>query len=303
MPDPALPLIGAEPELAPEAPDDLKLWSVTTIIGTLDKPALVPWAAIKTAEAAVDSETWKYLLENEGRQAAVDYLKQARFRTGRGLRSATELGTAVHGALEHKVLHGRFRDEDRNDLELRPFLQQINQFLKDFKPRFIASEVTVFHPRFGYAGTCDGFLEIDGTTYIYDLKTSRDSFDARGKPKTPFPEVSLQLSAYRYAECAAIWRARQAEQFKRRYYLLSPNERAMAVPVPAADHGLVLFVAPDRYALHPVRCDEEIFDLFLATIDAARFVLDVGKNVVGHPLIPPGALRDSTDPFANLPAQ
>src|SRR5690606_31390192 len=32
-------------DVAEEAPDDLVLWSVTTIIGVLDKPALLYWAA------------------------------------------------------------------------------------------------------------------------------------------------------------------------------------------------------------------------------------------------------------------
>lgn len=297
-----LPRLGEAPAIAPETPDDLRMWSVTTIIGCLDKPALVPWAAIKTAEAAVNTDVWRHILEEEGTKAAVDHLKNARFRTGRGLRSATQLGTDVHAALEHKVIHGHFREEDRNDLELRPFLRHANQFLKDFRPRYTAAEVTVFNPRYGYAGTADAFLEIDGTRFILDVKTSREDLDGRGNPKGPYPEVALQLAAYRFAECAAVWRARQAEQFKRRYYLLSPAERAMAVPVPPVDHGLVLYLTPERYGLYPVRCDEEIFDLFLATLDAARFVLDVGKAVVGNPLIPPGALRDATDPFAGLPS-
>ena len=42
------PIDDAKPE-----PDDLRMWSVTTIIGALDKPALVYWAAEETAKAAV----------------------------------------------------------------------------------------------------------------------------------------------------------------------------------------------------------------------------------------------------------
>lgn len=300
----SLPLISDQPVVTQPDPDDLRLWSVTTLIGVLDKPALVPWAAIKTAEAAVDqADAWQSRLEHEGRDAAIDFLKQARFRGKRGERSATELGTAVHKACEHAAIYGRFRPEDTSDQELVPFLRQFRQFLRDFQPEYIAAECTVFSPTYGYAGTADAFLEIDGTKFIADIKTSRESNDARGNPKGPYPEVALQLAAYRHAELAAVWRARQSEQFKRRYYLLSPSERAMAADVPTADHGLVVYLTPDRYALHPVRCDEGIFDHFLATIDAARFVLDVGKEVVGHPLIPPNALRDSTDPFAGLPTE
>lgn len=304
MPSTALPLLGEEPVLAPPDPDDVRLWSVTTLIGVLDKPALVPWAAIKTAEAAIDkANTWQSILEQDGRAEAINYLKNSRFRGKPGERSAKDLGTAVHKACEHAAIHGKFRPEDTNDPELVPFLRQYRRFLQDYQPEYVAAEVTVFNPQVGYAGTCDAFLNIEGSRFVVDYKTSRESDDARGKPKGPYPEVALQLAAYRYATLAAAWRARQSEQFKRRYYLLNASERAMAVPVPEVDHGLVIYLTPDRYALHPVRCDEAIFDSFLATVDAARFVLDVGHTVIGNPLIPPNALRDATDPFAGLPKE
>ncbi|MGH9086643.1 MAG: thiazole synthase, partial [Acidimicrobiales bacterium] len=44
----AVPVDVAKPEA-----EDVRFWSVTTIIGALDKPALVPWAANMTAEEAV----------------------------------------------------------------------------------------------------------------------------------------------------------------------------------------------------------------------------------------------------------
>ena len=48
--------IGQEPiEVDKPDDDDLSLWSVTTIIGALDKPALLYWAAQQTADAAIDS--------------------------------------------------------------------------------------------------------------------------------------------------------------------------------------------------------------------------------------------------------
>jgi ATP-dependent exoDNAse (exonuclease V) beta subunit len=300
-----LPLLSDEPQVvAKPADDDLRMWSVTTLIGALDKPALVPWAALRTAEAAVDHlEVVQHRLEHEGRDSAIDYLKNARFRGAPGQRSATELGKAVHKACEHAVIYGRYRPEDIADKEIVPFLRQHRQFISDFRPEPECAELTVFNETFGYAGTLDAIFHIDGLTYIVDYKTSREDTDARGNFKGPYPEVALQLAAYRYAELAAVWRARAHEQYKRRYYLLNETERAMAKPVPKVDHGLVVYLTPERYAVHPIRCDEAIFDAFLSVIDAARFVFDVGKDVVGNPLIPPSALQDSTDPFAGLPKE
>jgi hypothetical protein len=300
-PAPTLPLLGEEPKLVRPDTDDLRLWSVTTLIGALDKPALVYWAALETAKAAVDKvAVWSSILDSDGRDEAINYLKGARFRRGRGERSATELGTAVHHAAEQKVLHGAYPPDVAADPELRPFLHQFNQFLRDFEPQYIAAEVTVFNPTYGYAGTADAFVRIGDQSFIVDIKTSRESVDGQGKPKVPYPEAALQMSAYANAELAAVWRARQSEVYKRRYYLLSDTERALGVPVPPVDMGLVLMLFPDRYALHPARVDAEIFEFFLHTIECARWVNDVSKDVFGPALIPPKAFVVD-EPFEGLP--
>jgi len=302
-PAPTLPLLGEEPKLVRPDTDDLRLWSVTTLIGALDKPALVYWSASETAKAAVDRmAVWTSILENDGRDEAIRYLTGARFRRGRGERSATELGTAVHAACEYKVIHGVWRQEDLGDFELRPFLTQFGAFLHDFDPQYGAAEVTVFNPTYGYAGTADAFIRIGAQSFILDIKTSREGVDGQGKPKTPYPEAALQLSAYANAELAAVWRARQSEVYKRRYYLLNDTERALGVPVPAVDMGLVLMLFPDRYALHPVRVDAEIFEFFLHTIECARWVNDVSKDVFGPALIPPKAFVADEDAFKGLPS-
>src|SRR5436189_4015461 len=101
------------------------------------------------------------------------------------------------------------------------------------------------------------------TRLIFDIKTSSEDYTAGGKLKAPYPEVGLQLAAYRFATLAAVWRARQMEQFKRRYYLLSETERALGVPVPNVDGGVALLLTPTRFALHPVKCDEQVYETCL----------------------------------------
>jgi hypothetical protein len=311
-----LPLLSEEPVIAPPEPDDLEpFWSVTTLIGCLDKPALVYWTALETAKAAIDDhDVWMHRLEHEGRDSALQYLKGARFRRGRGQRSATELGTAVHKACEHMAINGRWQPKDWNDGELRPFLIQFECFLNDWQPEYIAAEVTIFNVTYRFAGTCDGFFRLQRVPLIFDIKTSASDTLADGKLRTPFPEVGLQLAAYAgggpqfYDEgdgmpppIAAVWRARQSEQFKRRYYLLSETERALGVPVPEVDGAVALLLTPTRYALHPVKADDEVFELFLHVIDAAHFAFEVGPNVVKPPMIPPAREDDGTDPFKGLP--
>lgn len=295
-----LPLKGEFNDDARQEPHDLSLWSVTTIIGAIDKPALVQWAAIETAKAAVDhADIVASRLRNEGRDSAIEYLKNARFRRPKGERTAKDLGTAVHGAVEQWALSGIRPDVDA---EVAPFVRQFGRFLAEYRPMFVATEVTVYHPEMGYAGTADAFIEIDGRRFIIDYKTSRDTYDGQGKLKGPYPEVALQLAAYRHAPLAAVWRARRFEKFRRRYYLLSPHEREMAVPTPEVEGGLVIYLTPDHYAVHEIDCGPAVYEAFLFVQEAARWSFEQSKNVVGPPMMPPYPIPEPTDdPFAGLP--
>lgn len=270
---------------APE-PEDLVMWSVTTIIGALDKPALLYWSAEETAKAAIKNErTWKAMLDEQGESEAVKWLRDARFRRQKGLRSATELGTAVHEACEQYALTGVRPEVDD---EVRPFLDRFDEWLDRFQPSYQATEVVVFHPEYGYAGTTDAFLTLEGVPLICDYKTSRKDVDGQGKPTGPYPEVALQLAAYRHARFAAVWRPRRFEKFRRRYYLLSEAEKALAVPVPAVEGGVCIHITPQRCEAYPVRCDETVHEAFLYVLEAARWSFETSKQVVGGPIDAPG---------------
>lgn len=284
---------------------DLTLWSVTTIIGCLDKPALLYWAAQQTADAAIDNlATWQAMLTERGRAEASKWLRDARQRPRKDQLSAANLGTCAHSMCETYALTGvrPTRDDVRNivtragpeladdaiNTETSVLGQMLNQFdtwLNQFQPSYQATEVCVYHPTYGYAGQADAFLTIDSTKFLADIKTSRDTYDSRGQLRTPYPEsVALQLAAYRHTEMAAVWRPRRFEQFKRRYYLLSEQERATAVPVPEVDTGLVIKLSPESCEAYPVRCDQEVFEAFLYVQEAFRWVTEVSKTVMGQPL-------------------
>lgn len=266
------------------ADDDERHWSVTTILGCLDKPALLYWAAEQTAVAAVNSaRTLEARVEEEGVDTVVKWLRDARFRRDRTQRTAAELGTEVHAACEAYALTGQRPDVDA---EVQPFLDQFDRWAQEFQPVYQAAEVTVYSPSYGYAGTCDAFLTVGGVRCIVDYKSSRKSFDNRGNPTTPYPEVALQLAAYRHAELAAVWRPRRMEQYRRRYYLLGAAEREMAVPVPEVDTGLVIHITPDHCDAYPVECGPDIFESFLFIQEAARWQFQTSKTVIGRPLEP-----------------
>lgn len=287
--------------------DDLTLWSVTTILGALDKPALLYWAAQQTAEAAIDNlATWRAMLEDRGRDEAVKWLRDARFRRPKTTLASTALGTVTHQVCEEYALTGerptRERvaelvaheggpqvDVDAETLVVGRMLERFDSWLQRFTPSYQATEVCVYNPTYGYAGQADAFLTIDGVRFLADYKTSREPRDSKGAHKTPYPEqVGLQLAAYRNAEHAAVWRPRRFEQYRRRYYALSPAEREMAVPVPEVDTGLVIQITPEACEAYPIRCDQEVHMAFLYVVEAFRWVQQTSKNVMSPPLTPGG---------------
>jgi hypothetical protein len=284
---PVAEILGALPidVVKPEA-DDLRLWSITTIIGALDKPALVYWSATETAKAAVTAaKSLQQRIEEEGEDEVVEWLSKARFRVTKGkTRSAAQLGTDVHAVLEELALTGRMPEVDE---ELRPFIEQFDRWAQKWQPEYHAAEMTVYSPTYGYAGTADGIMTVGGMKVNFDYKTSAKSFDKQGKPTGPYPEVGLQIAAARYADIAAAWRPRRYEQFRRRYYLLGEAERAQGIEVPKVEGGIVIHVTPDHCDAYPVRCDEQIFERFLYVLEAARYQFQVSKTIIGPPLTHP----------------
>lgn len=284
--------------------DDVILWSVTTILGALEKPALLYWAAEMTAEAAIDNEaTWKGMLADRGRTEAVKWLRDARFRQPRAQLASNSLGTVTHAVCEQYALTGTKPDADaiaeRVRVEGGPevdvtsetavvarMLESFDGWLQRFIPEYQATEVCVYSPTYGYAGQCDAFLTIDGVRFIGDYKSSRETLDSRGALRTPYPEqVALQLAAYRHAEMAAVWRPRRYERFRRRYYALSPAEREMAVPVPEVDTGLVIQITPESCEAYPIRCDKDVHADFLYVLEAFGWLQERSKLVMGEALV------------------
>lgn len=323
----ALPRIGEVRDTKAE-PDDEVFYSVTTILGVLDKPALINWAVSETAARAVAQlDKVRRRLDEDGTDEAIALVEKMRWETG-GLLRDSELGTLAHHLFDvwatsgnrpevHPEMHPRHAVDGStlatdDVLSLAGMLDQFDRgFLQAFEPAYDATEVVVYNPTYRYAGQCDGFVRIGDMRLILDYKTSRRSWDKNGKERGPFPEVGLQLAAYRYATHAAVWRARRYTNYSRRYYLLSETEREMAVPVPDVDNGIAVYVTPHICRVHPVQCGRSNdwatpgqFESFVYVREAARWLFDVAPNVVGaamQPLV--AAPVDASDPFAGLPKE
>lgn len=218
---------------------------VTSIIGMLNKPFLVNWAAKQAAEFVVTNIGSVMPLALSDPKAAVELISGAsrRYTKGRG-----EIGTAAHEIFETLA---RGQKLPRQHPEMQPYVTHFQEFLDKHQPEFLAMEETVWNGTVGYAGSFDAVMRIDGENVIADWKTSA----------SVYPEVGLQLSAYRHAES-----------------FLSGGE------LPHIDGGAVLHVTADQWKLHPVRCDESVFNIFKALREAFRWDSEMKNHIVGKAL-------------------
>lgn len=167
--------------------------SVTTILGLVDKPALMQWAADKSIEWAVDNAS---LLFTKERESAI---RSGRWRWKDVRDARAEVGTGVHETIESLNSGGfKFPKLDEEQLAI---MAQYDLFLQRYTITPHRSEFTVFgnvdDPKRAWAGTGDGLWDILDTVtgemwlgVVIDLKTSRNTWD----------EHHLQVSALAHAD-------------------------------------------------------------------------------------------------------
>lgn len=153
--------------------------SITNVLGVLNKPALVGWAAKEVANKAWELRNSLAEMEQDD---ALAILKGApRRKSGR----AADRGTSIHAYLE-----ARLNGETPTNLEgeAKLFQAGAEAWLADWQPEMVATELTVFGEE--YAGTGDLWCKRDGRMCIVDFKTGKGIYS----------EAALQL--------AALWGAR-----------------------------------------------------------------------------------------------
>lgn len=202
--------------------------SVTTILQAVAKPALVPWAARRVAEAAVADAHVLVKLREIDPEAAIERLAKAVWRNKT---RAALTGTQLHRAAEAITGHGRFELTP----ESAPFVRQFEAFLAACQPSFRHREVAVYSRTHGYAGTLDAIAEMGGRTVLLDFKTS----------KGVYSEHALQLAAYRHAEFVGA-------------------DDGTELPLPAIDAAYILHITPERWRLIEMDAGDETFAAFLA---------------------------------------
>jgi hypothetical protein len=256
-------------------------WSVTTLIDLgLPKQALIAWAANATADYAIENlELLRSMVELGARDEALETLKRSRFGPKK---KASERGTSIHSYLERRS----YGEQPAPPEGLEAHCEQVDRFLAEHNPRVHAAEAPVYSGTWSYAGTLDLILELPvypGRLLVADMKTT-DKLPGVSRP--PYPEVALQLAAYRNAEYIGLPNsANQQYSGGRRYYVWD-DEAPLAELPQCSSIGLALIVSPADYTLTPVRIDGDVFRAFLDVRNVAMFAVETSKRVLGPPILP-----------------
>jgi hypothetical protein len=216
--------------------DGRRVPGVTSILNNgIPKPALVDWASRTTAGYAVDH--WDELAKLTPSKRLRD-LEEARWQSSR---AAMARGTDVH-KLAMQLAAGAEVDVPE---PLAGHVDAYLEFVNAWQPAEKLVEVPVFNRAVRYAGTLDLVADLcDGATWLLDWKTGGTGV---------FPEVSLQMAAYRYAE---FWLdAKGKEQ-----------------PMPEIDFVGVVWLRADGFDFYPVEAGPAAFRTFQYAAQVAGFV-------------------------------
>lgn len=165
-------------------------WGVTSVVGVLNKPALVYWAANMSADR------FRELVKPGQSYGEVDIelmyneIKSAHRRSSE---KATTVGTLVHGAIE-QIINALIAGNTKTSLPIdEKMLNCVNAFsawVREHDVEFLASERKIFSKEHWYAGTLDVLARVDGDLSVVDIKTS----------SAVYPEYFYQTAAY----CRAV---------------------------------------------------------------------------------------------------
>lgn len=172
--------------------DGKQYWSVTTILGILEKPALVPWAAKMTAEA-YSAELLRIFQASTANTFAdiIQHLPQLEDAAKKNYRKQSETamsyGTTVHELIEEYCKTGVEPELSDHPIEVQTAWASWKTWLVAFDYEPLAQEIQVCNTEVGYAGRFDAIAMVNGICTLVDFKTSSGFYG---------DEYLYQLAAY-----------------------------------------------------------------------------------------------------------
>lgn len=167
-------------------PDGTKKWlaRVTTILATLNKEALIPWAVGQAMDACRERILPGQTYTQEQLEEILEWAKGASDRTKT---EAAGHGTRAHKLIEAYLHTGTWPDLENEHLAVQNSIALFQEWWAAQKFRVTDLEAYVADLEMGYGGTVDCLaLDQDGHLVLLDWKTS----------KAIYPEMELQVVGY-----------------------------------------------------------------------------------------------------------
>lgn len=247
--------------------DGQKVDGVTTLISQgLPKPALMYWSARTVAEYVADADEQTIAtLRGLGRSGMVAALKDVPW-TARD--QAAAKGTEVH-RLAEKLAAG---EEVEVPEAIAGFVESCVAFLDAYQVRPLAPlECAVGSRQWRYGGSADLIANVllptgERVNAVLDYKTAASGI---------WPDVSLQLAAYRNAEI----------------YVDADGHEQPIADLNLSDTAYAVWLRADGFDCYPVAVGEETFKTFCHLAYVARRINDktgLMKSWLGAALQPAG---------------
>lgn len=173
---------------------------VTTVIKTMDAPALDAWKVKVQVEGTARAAYTNPPIENEPLDAYVSRLKKLgaqEYEHERLSDEAARVGVDVHSLIDHAI-----RTMLGLEVEIPKVCEEAlfrfsgwREWAQDVEMKPLATEACVFNAEHDYCGTFDTLAIVRGDVAVIDYKPTPDLY----------PERRLQLAAYRKALESIGW--------------------------------------------------------------------------------------------------
>lgn len=151
---------------------DTELDAVSSIAGTLDKPALLRWIEDQATRGAVLAERMGEL-EGVPDEDLMERVKSLGLGASAKKEMGGDRGTAVHAAAHILATEGKPPNPAAFVPEWRPWMQGMTRAWLSMNPEVVESEQIVCHPELGYAGRFDLLARVDSDLALLDYKTGK----------------------------------------------------------------------------------------------------------------------------------
>ncbi len=185
--------------------------SVTTVLGIINKPALIPWVRNMALES-VKETLYEHLEESIDSHWVEEIIEQARRRPDQIRDQAADFGTQAHILIE-QIIQGL---EPDIPIEMEPVVQSFTNWRQDSGLEIQLTETMVFSGKYRYAGAMDAVAYRNGQLVALDWKTGNGLYPDHLLQVAAYAKALEEMSGESVTEAWAVRLGKKAPEFETR---------------------------------------------------------------------------------------